>query len=226
IGSTTSQITYIKDGIQKQIECLPSSITKIWGSSGKNIYVVGYNGNIARYNGKSWIKLKTSTETKKLDIYDIKGFTKNHETTLYAVAAKRRTNRKKQILKIQGYNVEEVTTDGLQFSISGIWGIVDKVYYVVGSGIYKKKDIEDNNPWEELYETRYYSYSVDGQAVNDVVCCGASGELLHYNGSKWLSFKEQTFLDYGDLLRVKIKDNIIVSVGYNNPKAVIVLGKR
>lgn len=47
IASNASQITYISNGEQDRIDCIPSSINKIWGTSSNDIYVVGNNGNIA-----------------------------------------------------------------------------------------------------------------------------------------------------------------------------------
>ncbi|MCZ7616344.1 MAG: hypothetical protein M5T52_23010 [Ignavibacteriaceae bacterium] len=38
------------------------SINKIWGSSSRNLYVVGNNGNIVFYNGTSWSRIESGTE--------------------------------------------------------------------------------------------------------------------------------------------------------------------
>jgi len=39
----------------------PSWINKIWGTSSKDLYIVGSGGNIAHYNGSSWTKLESGT---------------------------------------------------------------------------------------------------------------------------------------------------------------------
>lgn len=226
--SSGSQITHFNTIEQITLECIPVSVNKSWGVSSNKIYVVGAIGKMAYFNGEVWEKLTTPSGTDQLDIYDIQGFKEGEEYKIYAVAAKQSVNLEKKILKIEGTKVTELPVTGIQYSIRSLWGKPGSVYYAVGGGMYKKKDINSESAWEGFHEgtTRYYIYSIDGQETNDIVCSGAYGELLHYNGSTWKSYIEETGITAGALLRVKIKDDIIVSVGYDNPKAVIIIGKR
>lgn len=221
------------DGKSLTLNCgvnplLSGRVNKLWGLSKDNLYMAGDNGSLVNYNGSSWEKPTTPSGTDQLDIYDIQGFKEGEEYKIYAVAAKQTVNLEKKILKIEGTKVTELPVTGIQYSIRSLWGKPGSVYYAVGGGMYKKKDINSESAWEGFHEgtTRYYIYSIDGQETNDIVCSGAYGELLHYNGSTWKSYIEETGITAGALLRVKIKDDIIVSVGYDNPKAVIIIGKR
>jgi len=68
--SSASQITRF-DGIeQKEINCIPTSVNKIWGFDTTKTFAVGSHGSIAHYNGQSWQKIETGTD---LDFYDIHG---------------------------------------------------------------------------------------------------------------------------------------------------------
>jgi hypothetical protein len=62
--------------------------------------------------------------------------------------------------------------------------------------------------------------------LNDIVACGAYGELLHFNGKDWQSFQSEVQLHAGSYREIKIKDNFTIAVGYDSPKAVITIGRR
>ncbi len=49
IANNASQLTFIVNNIQQNIQCLPVSVNSIWGTSSSDFYVVGNNGNIAHY---------------------------------------------------------------------------------------------------------------------------------------------------------------------------------
>lgn len=204
------------------------SLTSVWGTNTSNIYFGGRSGSMAHYNGNNWEKLTNPSGTDQLDIYDIQGFKEGEEYKIYAVAAKQSVNLEKKILKIEGTKVTELPVTGIQYSIRSLWGKPGSVYYAVGGEMYKKQDIKSSEPWVSFQQgiTRYYLYSIDGQAENDIAVCGSYGELLHYNGSTWKSYREEGAVSADEFLRVKIKDDMIVSVGYDNPKAVIIIGKR
>jgi hypothetical protein len=86
----------------------------------------------------------------------------------------------------------------------------------------------DDDKWIELPEevTRYYAYKIRGKKLNDIIEAGGAGEIVHYNGSTWHSFIMQTRLQNGNYYSVDIKGDIVVAVGENNPKAVIIIGRR
>jgi hypothetical protein len=219
------------DGNTNRADCgirsiLTGSINKLWGRSSSDLYAVGNNGNIAHYNGQSWIKLESGTD---LDFYDIEGSYKtNNELEIYAIAASIGKSTEKRIVKLNNNLTENLLTSGIPSSIMGIWFKPDVKYYVVGSGMFLKTNISSNNPWESFWEgiTQYYTTSVDGNELNDIVVCGSYGELLHFNGSSWKSYQDELQLQAGSYGEVKMKDNIIVAVGHNSPEAVITTGRR
>ena len=220
-----SQITYLENGIQKRIDCIPVSVNSIWGISSKDFYVVGQGGNIAHYNGSSWEKIESGTD---LDFYDIYGQIYNDVPLIYAVAAKQSVSSDKAIVQIKNNSVKHLAVLGIPFSIRSIWFKPDKLLFIVGSGMYKKYNLTSTSSWIPFQEgiTKYYLYSIDGENYNNIIACGSFGELLYFNGLNWVSYRNITSINAGALLSVKIKKNTIVAVGYDNPKAKIFIGRK
>ena len=124
--------------------------------------------------------------------------------------------------------VEDLPTAGIPSSVTGIWFRPGEKYYVVGSGMFTKTDVNSNFGWESIWQgiTEYYTGSIDGNDLNDIVVCGAYGELLHYNGAGWKSYHNELQLQTGSYSRIKIKGNLIIAVGSNSSKAILTIGRR
>ena len=54
---------------------------------------------------------------------------------------------------------------------------------------------------------------------------GAFGEFLHFNGVRWKSHLNETGLFNGAFLSVDVKNNLVVSVGYEATQAKIMTGQ-
>jgi hypothetical protein len=199
---------------------------RLWGKSSTDLYTVGNNGAIAFYNGSSWQKIESGTE---LDIYDIIGQkTDTEDYEILCVAAKQSISTDKKIIQLENNMPINLSASGIPSSIRSIWYKPDKKYYVVGSGVFFKKDIASNQSWGSIGEsiTQYYLNSIDGNELNDITICGAYGELLHFNGASWKSFQNELQLEAGSYREIKIKDDFIIAVGYNSPQAIITIGRR
>ena len=200
------------------------SLSKSWGTTSNDIYFVGRAGSIAHYNGTSWQKIESGTN---LNLYDIYGdYSETSGTYEILVAgANRSVSSEKQILKVSNTTtVTPLVTEGITSSIVDIWFKANRKYYVCGAGLFSKNNIETSEAWEELTVSSVYLESIDGYELNDIVVCGSFGELLHYNGSSWMLYDD---MPGGSLLlSVKIKDNLVVTVGINNSNAFVALGRR
>lgn len=203
----------------------PHQMNKIWGRGGNDLYIVGSGGNIAHYKNGSWTKIESGTT---LDIYDIWG-TYNEKITefeIYAVASKVLVNQEKKIIKInKTYNVTSLSTNGIPSNLTGIW-FKNKVFYVVGSGMFRKNDIESTSEWKAFHYglTNYHISDIRGNDYNDIIASGSFGELVHFNGINWKSYTDETYMNgsWGGT----IKENIICCVGLENNKAIITIGRR
>jgi len=199
-------------------------INRIWGHLSTEIYIVGNAGSFAHYSG-SWSKIASSTS---LDIQDIYGATDANtgQEQILAVGT-RNTPLDRVILSIQGNVVTQVSSTPIQGEIFGLWFTPNNHYYVVGDGIFEKRQLSDNT-WnnDQLAITKYATTKICANGLNDVFVVGAFGECLHWNGSSWLSYLKETGLANGSYNRVVSKGNLIVAVGYNSPYAVVAIGKR
>ena len=196
-------------------------IDKIWGTSSNDIYAVGNYGNIVHWDGKRWKKIESGTRLPIRDIYGaLNNNTGNYE--ILCVAADSHIPRNSKVLKIENGSVRELATDTIWEPWS-IWFIPGRRYYHAGAGLWEAKKPE--GPWvENMQLPPFFSTSVRGQAVNDVLVSGAFWLLAHWNGMNWQVYFPR--IESGCLGNIDYKGNLAVVVGYINNKAFILMGRR
>lgn len=202
------------------------SANKILGTNDNNIYLMCNDGGISFYNSISWSLIPSGTDLNFYDIYENQDENNSHE--IICIAAKQSVNSNKKNFRIENNSITELNVNGIPSSIRGIWFKPGEKYYVVGSGMFYKNNINSNESWISFggSVTPYYTNSIDGNDVNDIVVCGTYGELLHFNGSDWKSYQKELEMQAGSYRTIKIKGNLLVAVGYDSPKAVITIGRR
>lgn len=202
------------------------SLSKAWGTNSQNMYFVGRNGSIVHYTNGSWQKIESGTN---IDLQDIWGEvdSKTNQATILTVASNIFKNDGMKLLQIKNNVVVPLTTNGLSWSLSGVWFESGRQYYVVGDGIFQKLSM-DETVWNNkpLDFTQYYTYRIRGNSYSDIIVVGSQGEVLHYNGKSWISFRDQTSLGYGNYYSVSIKGDIVAAVGQDGDNAVIIIGRR
>ena len=228
IAMDGDQIARLNDTTQTNIMCLPFSfvINKLWGSSDNDMYAVGNNGNIAHYTNGLWTKIESGTD---LNINDIWGDynEKAGEWEILAVASNILQGFEKEVIKINENSAEVLSKEGIDETLSSVWFKSNRKYYVAGSGIYEKSNLNEET-WkgDPLDITNYFIYKFRGVSLNDIVAAGGVGEVLHFNGSTWKSYFEEAGLNYGNYYSIFIKGNTIAVVGVDAPKAAITIGTR
>jgi hypothetical protein len=118
---------------------------------------------------------------------------------------------------------------GLPLNLDGIWFKAAYHYYLTGSGLYQKRTtLRSSTPWQAIYPgvPSYHTNSVRGNDINDVFHAGHFGELLHFNGSTYASFRGQTGLANGVYKSLWVRGNLLIAVGYEGDRAVILRGRR
>ncbi len=202
-------------------------LTKIWGTSSSNIYYVGTLGTIAHYQNGQWIKIESGTN---LNIHDINGFTNPviGKTEILCVADDPNYQQGVQVISINEDNTTELLdNNGLGIAISSVWFVPGIQYYIVGNGLYQKTHKEatkwiDLNNYRKI--TQNYMVSIRGTGLNNIIVTGAFGEVIHFNGLRWESLRDQTFLDNGTYSSVAIKGNLVIAVGQDQNQGVILVG--
>jgi len=213
------------NGITNRIDCsirplLTGRINKLWGRSKDDIYAVGNYGNIVHWDGRSWKKIESGTRLPIRDIYGaLNNNTGNYE--ILCVAADSHIPGNSKVLKIENGSVRELATDTI-WEPRSIWFIPGRRYYHAGAGLWEAKKPE--GPWvENMQLPPFFSTSVRGQAVNDVLVSGAFWLLAHWNGMNWQVYFPRI---EGSLGNIDYKGNLAVVVGYKNNKAFILMGRR
>jgi hypothetical protein len=227
VGMQGSQIARLNDTTQISTQCVPISVRKLWGSDNQNIYAVGVNGQIAYYNGSLWTRIESGTD---LNIYDIwveyNNNKSNYEINL--VAAQQFVGPERKILTLRNNVAEELSTLNISpGSIHGIWFKTGRKYFITGNGIYFKTNIYDSNDWNTSLSslTAYYTYAIRGSSLNNIFICGSYGELLHFNGASWKSFKNTPGFFDADFFNIAVKDGLVTVVGQRFSSGFITIGK-
>lgn len=203
------------------------SVNRLFGTSSNNLYGIGWKGMVTHFNGINWQKLESGVNE---DIQDIWGYKNTSgQTTILSISSTVYYGGTENLLSITGNTATKINTNGLSWSIRGLW-FDNKGYYIVGAEIYYKKSLQDSI-WQIIRAapSKNYGYinAIRGNAWNDIVAVGAFGTLLHYNGSTWYNFTQQLNIPNCVFCSVSIKDNLVVAVGtLGGDRAIAVVGVR
>jgi hypothetical protein len=219
-----SEITHYDGNNQISITCFPVSAYKLWGTSSNNLYAVGALGGIAKYNGSSWTKIESGTTLDVRDIYGAQN-TKTGEWEICATAGDPLISPERKILHISGNTAESISDNGINWALNCVWFSPGRYYWIVGDGVWEKHPTLSMPSWNSKVLTTYTIDAVRGNSINDVFMCGAFGEMLHFNGNTWRSYRAQTGLT-GAYLSLSVKGNLVIAVGEKSPQAVVLIGRK
>jgi len=205
------------------------TIEKLWGSTSTQIYGVGNVGSLVHYNGTSWQQIESGTT---LNINDIWGDynPKTGEWEILAVAGNilQGTESERAILQIKNnLSSELLNAEGTGWPLSGIWFNSGRKYYLVGSGVFSKTLLNENL-WDSslISISEYHTNAIRANNINDAFIVGAFGESLHFNGVGWKSYQNELGVFFGSYKAISIKNDLVISVGYESTKAKILVGRR
>ena len=157
------------------------------------IYIVGNVGNMYTTTAQAGSKIESGTT---LNINDIWGDynQKTHEWEILAVGGNILAGYDNIILQIQSNNsIQKINSDSVNWPLGTLWFQSGKNYYIALSGIFQKHNLNESFWKNNIYSiTTYTVFRVRGQEINDVAAVGGVGELLHFNGTTWKSFIEDT----------------------------------
>ncbi len=228
ITASGLQIAYLKDGIQLKKECIVIPPNKIWGRSSDDFFVVENRGNILHWDGDNWLKLETNSSDQINHIYG-HYINENQKTEIICVGSTGSNPSPVRIYNVNPINksVSTYTYQNIPFGpTADIWFKPNKRYIIAGNGIYSKRIIGSNELWKREVEppiNNFQSIAIDGDNYNDVIVCGVNNEILHYNGYNWKNLTDQIGSSIYFPLECKIKNGLIVIVGFDSDKAVVLL---
>lgn len=196
---------------------LNGSANKIWGRASNDFYVVSGNGFIAHYNGTIWQRIESGTNTDINDVWGIVDQATEAQTIYCAVSFVFQTGDKK-ILTIQNNKVDSLSWNTGR-RIHSVWTSSNSYLYTAGGGIFENK----RGFWNEITQVPlYYSRNIRGSGINNIFVCGDFGLFAHFNGSTWKTYNE-LYIE-GIYFSVAVKGNIVITVGLEGGKAIIVKG--
>jgi hypothetical protein len=195
-------------------------IKKIWGSSSNNLFVVGDNGNIVLYNGSTWRKIESGTDVSINDVYGTITQPNDRRKVFCAVSYVLQSGEHK-ILTID----EKNKVDSLEWNtgrrVNSTWTNNNHIVYTSGGGVFNNKD----GSWkEEIALPSYFTNRIRGNGLNDIFVAGDFGLLAHFNGNSWHVYEE--FLSTVSSISITFNEDVVVAVGMEGGKALIIFGKR
>ncbi|KAA0220538.1 glucosyl transferase [candidate division KSB1 bacterium] len=196
-------------------------LTKLWGKSSSDLYYVGTLGTIAHYNGQRWRKVASGTN---LDIQDIWGIvdTKTQEKLILCAASDKYQSSEMKIIRILPQNVVGEFDWTPQRKVHSVWFDVPTRIYACGSGffIYKNGQWQQDETLPTIFKNR-----VRANHRNDLFLVGDLGLLTHYNGKSSRVY-DSLSLPQGNYEGLAVRDDLVVAVGWNGDRAVVLRGVR
>jgi hypothetical protein len=181
------------------------------------------------FNGTQWQKLATGTTLAIQDIWGSKDPTTGTLEIIAVASEPFCASRGRRILRASGTTITTLSDSGITQTLTGVWFSASRGYYISGGGIFDKHSLNDTqwlNPLQGSGITVQYLSAIRGNAVNDFFAVGSNGDVLHFNGSSWRNFRDQTALSYGDYYAVAVRGDLVCAVGEDLSRAVIAIGRR
>ncbi len=201
-------------------------INKMWGTSSDDLYIVGNNGLIAHYDGRSWRRIESGVAIEIRDIWGVNG----HENDIWDIIAVASEDifhgDNISVLSISGNEVKILNSNSLSIGIQGVWSCCGLTWYISGFGIYRKRLLD--NSWQQISEVpEYYFKGIRGCDENNIFIVSTSGVVGHWNGINWQIFPRFS----ARLLDLAVTEKMIVAVGNKSNgfvigSAMIVIGRR
>jgi hypothetical protein len=189
------------------------SPNKIWGTSSNDLYIVGNNGNIARYNGSRWNRIESGTTTNIQDIWGI-------DNLILCAVSNVASAGDRKIIKIKNNQVSNFLWDTGR-RVQSIWFNSSNAIYTCGGGVFLLKD---GINWNEVTEIPlYYTESIRGDGLNDIIVVGDFGLLAHFNGTSWKVYDNPVADIY---YSCAVRENLVVAVGMKGNSGFIVVANK
>lgn len=206
----------------------------IWGTSSSNVFIVGTDGRITRFNGSQWTAMESGTDIKLRDIYGNGDhvFAVGYNDDGRSVVLELRNGQWQKIFSSVSYYGDLSQNDYGRTTAVSVHG--DIAYIISKAGIikynYKSKKIKLIKA-EDALITRHDYIRICVNSGNDILLIGLGGYIVHYNGKTWKKFTYfPDVFGYGNVRFVSghFKDNVVVACGnYDGfAQGVVVRGYR
>jgi hypothetical protein len=152
-------------------------ILGVWGSSGTDVFAVGYEGTILHYDGTAWTSMPSGTTNWLSGVWGTSG------SDVYAVGGLG-YNDHQVILYFDGSSWALMLDEPDTFPLSGVWGTSGSNVYAVGRNQILHYDGIDWAPMSVGPPDTFQG--IWGSGENDIFVGGGNqGTIVHYNGLNW-----------------------------------------
>jgi len=154
----------------------------VWGSSCSNVFAVGDNGTILRYNGRTWTSMTSGTSM------GLQGIWGSSATNVFAVGWSG------TILHFDGTSWSSMTS-GTPYDLYGVWGNAPNSVFAVGG--MQTIRYWNGSTWTGMTTPGENSAfrAVWGTAYNNVYVVGNNGDIYHFDGTSWTKMTSATTND-------------------------------
>ncbi len=189
-----------------------TSLNGIWGSSSTNLLVVGAEGSIIQYDGKTWSKMATGVTANLYgiwgssldDVYAVgeNGFVLHYDGSDWAPLSVIVQETLRATWGSSASDVYAVSRNGSILESFGdaidsgvalrdVWGSSESDVFVVGeSGAILHYD---GSSWSFMdSDTPQWLNGVWGSSASDVFAVGENGAIIHFDGTTWNSMESGT----------------------------------
>lgn len=156
---------------------LPHGISqaKVWGSSGKDLWVAGESGAVLHYDGTTWLQVPTGTTQALLAIFG------TSDGEIWAGGTKG------TLLRFRDGKFTTVTFPTTA-DINALWGTSGRDLWVGGTLstlMHWNGTALSNAQFSTLMRPPTTIHALWGSSANDIWLGGTSGALWHYTGTEW-----------------------------------------
>jgi hypothetical protein len=204
---------------------------RFWGTSSSNLYAVGFNGTMARFDGTHFTKIATGVQSLFNDIagrgdYEIYVSSYYYDNQIRPSGVFAYSNGRFQFL---GPQATDSSLFQAQRDAFGVWVSPQGTLWATGwqfifRPLFSHAPFFDNDGWVLT--------CLRGTADNDVWAGGDQGGVLHFNGASWHAYTSAELHTIGlERIRynaVAVKGSTVVLGGtcLHGTGAILTLGKR
>lgn len=153
-------------------------LTRIWGSSSRDVFAVGLAGTILHYDGTAWLPQKSGIDYALIAVWG------SSDRDVFAVG-------ENGTILHYGGEAWSPMDSGTRFGLWGVWGNSDNDVFAFGdAGLLLHYDGKTWSPVDS--STTNLLVTGWGSSNKDIFVVGWGGTIVHYDGRAWSRMKSET----------------------------------
>lgn len=208
-----------------------TSVQTVWGTTPKNVFGAGYSGSFVRYDGTTWTKYDSLTNTTLTDIYGTRDG-KEVWATGYnfdgrsAVVRWSEGNLEKIFSEMDGSAKQSSFLSGY---LPSLWIDKSKIYLSSSMGYIMTYSLITKTPKAAAVRLQYFPYAIRGSGCNNIIVACDRAVLYHFNGSTWKTINQFNNINHR-LFSISFHKRLIITSGRtltnSGQSALVIIGKK